>query len=572
MISLSRLESDINISPTPPGDLNSMLGRGVKKPGVSRILCLLAFFTLLAVSVQYQSGSYGSELSHWPDAPGHVTNSIMIHDYVKAWKWQSPMGFAEQFYGYYPKVSIGMWPPLYYSLAALWMMLVGVNKVALLVFVAFTAGGMATMVAWLVWRLWRQEAGILAGILWVFLPQVLFGETVFLLDIAVSLVQFVAMLALLLFLERRTIRSAVWFGLWAAIAMLTKGNAMALANFTVILVVITRSWWTLRHPGLYAAAVIVACVAGPWQWVSLGVSSRSGLLEKVNFDSVSVLALGYGEVLVREMGWPLLLMGVSGIVWVLWRLWTKREVDPKLTGTVALMLGSFSFHCMVPLTIPDERYMMTVYSCLVILVAVGVRQWGDWLPSRWGSTDLRALIVATVVVGMFSVQTFRFPRHLAQGFEPVAAMFEREAWAKDRILICSDSNGEGGFIVAIEIADRRPQHMVLRTSKFLSENSWSGQKPKALLTDTLAVRNFLDSYQVDAVVVDNTSPMSQQDRQLLLKTISENGGQWETIVDGRAIGTQRNLTVFHRRQWKKKDGGSLRVPLTHTLRRDLMIN
>jgi len=146
-----------------------------------------------------------------------------------------------------------------------------------------------------------------------------------------------------------------------------------------------------------------------------------------------------------------------------------------------------------------------------------------------------------------------------------------ESGNNDRILICSDGDGEGGFIVAMELADRRPQHMVLRATKFLSDNTWSPPERKALLESTAQVRKFLDDYEVHAIVVDNTSPLWIEDRKLLLQTIQEDGAIWEKVSEGRAPGMRRDLSVFHRRGKLKKNGSKLTVPLTHTLRRDLAI-
>jgi hypothetical protein len=105
-------------------------------PKLGQLLLLFCFLSLVIIGVQWYSGSYQSELSHWPDASAHVVNSMLIHDYLLKGIGQNPLRFAEQYHIHYPKVAIGAWPPLYYVIAALWMLVFGVNKTALLVLVA----------------------------------------------------------------------------------------------------------------------------------------------------------------------------------------------------------------------------------------------------------------------------------------------------------------------------------------------------------------------------------------------------------------------------------------------------
>jgi hypothetical protein len=342
-------------------------------PKLGQLLLLFCFLSLVIIGVQWYSGSYQSELSHWPDASAHVVNSMLIHDYLLKGIGQNPLRFAEQYHIHYPKVAIGAWPPLYYVIAALWMLVFGVNKTALLVLVALTAGAMATLIGALIWRWWHPLAGILTACFWVFLPQIIFGSTIFILDIAVALAQFLALLALVRFWEKRTIAAAAQFGFLAAAAIYTKGNATALALFAPLAILLSSNWWVLRHARIYLSALIVLLFALPWQLFYLTIFQGNALITRIDHYFIWGRASGYLEILIREMGWPLLSLAFTALSAILWRSFRALDVPVFLKALTALAIASFVFHCVVPIPGPDERYMTTVYSCLTGLAAAGLR-------------------------------------------------------------------------------------------------------------------------------------------------------------------------------------------------------
>lgn len=72
----------------------------------------LAFF-LVAVVLQVANGSYGADVGWECDAASHYMNGLLIRDYLAQGAPSSPMSYAMNYYGHYPKVGIGQWPPLF---------------------------------------------------------------------------------------------------------------------------------------------------------------------------------------------------------------------------------------------------------------------------------------------------------------------------------------------------------------------------------------------------------------------------------------------------------------------------
>jgi hypothetical protein len=66
------------------------------------------------------------------DEPAHVVSSLLVHDYLTQGLGQNPLNFARSYYAHFPKVAIGRWPPLFHGTEALWMLVFGRSKRAML--------------------------------------------------------------------------------------------------------------------------------------------------------------------------------------------------------------------------------------------------------------------------------------------------------------------------------------------------------------------------------------------------------------------------------------------------------
>ena len=116
-----------------------------------RFSCLvfLALF-LLSLMLQLHSGAWQSDFGAHADEGAHVVTSLMVRDYL-AGGWQEevhPLKYAQLYYDQFPKVAIGHYPPGFYGLASL-PLLLSRCSVSLLLFMAALSAG----VGWMTWRL-----------------------------------------------------------------------------------------------------------------------------------------------------------------------------------------------------------------------------------------------------------------------------------------------------------------------------------------------------------------------------------------------------------------------------------
>lgn len=79
-------------------------------------LALLAGALVLAQLRAYQAGFSGA------DEPAHFLNGVFVSSYLHGHAGSNPMAYAVEYYLHYPKISIGHWPPAYYGLLGLLML------------------------------------------------------------------------------------------------------------------------------------------------------------------------------------------------------------------------------------------------------------------------------------------------------------------------------------------------------------------------------------------------------------------------------------------------------------------
>ena len=72
------------------------------------------------------------------DETRHAMGGVFLHDFLRDFPLRWPLQYAYEYYGKYPAVSIGHWPPGFYFIEAIFFMLFGiavwVSRLAVVVF------------------------------------------------------------------------------------------------------------------------------------------------------------------------------------------------------------------------------------------------------------------------------------------------------------------------------------------------------------------------------------------------------------------------------------------------------
>jgi 4-amino-4-deoxy-L-arabinose transferase-like glycosyltransferase len=177
----------------------------------------------------------------------------------------------------------------------LWGLAFGTSPLAILLLM----NALAVLIAALVFVTLRASlgagAGFVGGALFLMFPIVQTYTGRVMAELPLALFTLLAALSFGRFLDRARLRDSLAFGLFASLAILTKGNGIALALLPLFALALGRRWELLRRPALWAAAVPVVLLCAPWYAFTLsGVSGT--------WDGGATPSLGYAS---RALGFYL---------------------------------------------------------------------------------------------------------------------------------------------------------------------------------------------------------------------------------------------------------------------------
>ncbi|MEI8108475.1 MAG: glycosyltransferase family 39 protein, partial [Verrucomicrobiota bacterium] len=228
---------------------------------------------------QKMEGADRSEFGGHPDEAAHYVTGLFVHDaVVEGWKYVgggmkgSPVAvgkeFANDYYAHYPKIGLGVWPPFFYVVQTAWTLPFSVSRTSMLLLLC----GLAAVVAGQLFSVLRREfgfwAGIFGGVMWLSLPLVRAGYGMVMAETLCTILIFGAMMAWGDFLDSGKRGDAVRFGIFAGLAIMTKGTGMALALAAPLALVGSRRWGLFLRFELWLGVILVAILAGPWTWAT----------------------------------------------------------------------------------------------------------------------------------------------------------------------------------------------------------------------------------------------------------------------------------------------------------------
>jgi hypothetical protein len=229
-------------------------------------------------------------------------------------------------------------------------------------------------------------------------------------------------------------------------------------------------------------------------------------------------------ILFEQLG-PIAVVGAA--VFLITRIFRAGgPFEIEIAGAGCLALAVYVFHVFAPVPGPDGRYMMGALPGLIFLFFAGVSLAARALgPGRsWMGYAAAALLLLAMPRGAWIVT-----RHDHLGLDAAARILS--ASANRVILVDADATAEGAFVLSLALLDHRPEHIVLRSTKLMSDNPWDSSVYRPRLNSPDEVRTILDRVPVDAVLLDLTRPGWQQDSALLVRALRSDPANWTMTND-----------------------------------------
>ena len=384
----------------------------------------VSLLTICGVLLFAVRGITRGEFSYNVDETQHACTGQFVADLLRDHPFRHPVEYTYLYYVHYPALSgVLHWPPLFYLWEGLVFLVLGPSVVTARISILL----LAALTLWIWFRLVEEVestwAAVAATVLLGLAPAfLLFARTV-MLEIPSLLLCLGASYLWIRFLRQGRDGSLVGFAAMAALAMLTKQNAVYLAMFCVLSVAALRRWGLLWRRASAVAVGVAVLIAGPYYGLVslLHWSSIRGDLAEKQSGMLAQLAY-YPRALPELMGWPLLLLSLVGVVTCRW--WGRREnhivfgswslavylamtaIGHKEPRYVLYLLPAMVYFAVWPVAfavrpvvlgrVAGEARRAAVGSLAVVMVAVGVRAWKTQRPYVTGyAAAVRGLRAAT---------------------------------------------------------------------------------------------------------------------------------------------------------------------------------
>ena len=227
-------------------------------------------------------------------------------------------------------------------------------------------------------RLIPSWVAFAAGVLFVALPVVRLSTSMVMSEMLLTLGSFAAVLAFAEFMESGSARHAVQFGLFATLAIMTKGTGWILVLVPPIAVAVTARWDLLRNFNFWLPAVFIGPLCITWQVVTLRMASNGMLPMSVSYAMDAFPHL-----------WLSLLTN-SGILLGVFALLAAGNVSLYRRGGGHLRASMFAvvsttvvFQTIVAVGAEPRRIVIAIPALFVLaaLFCQSLSRWGKHLPA-----------------------------------------------------------------------------------------------------------------------------------------------------------------------------------------------
>lgn len=478
-------------------------------PPVARTAAVFLAFLAVVIVLQLASGAYKSEFSGYPDEPAHYVTSLMVRDYIVNLKPVPPVEFAVSYYNHYPKVALGHWPPFFYIVQALWMLIFTASRASVRLEMAFTTALLAYAVYSEARRWFAWKPALLAGFLTVCLPIVQTYTDEEMSDTLLTLLCFSSAVYFGRYIDSQRWRDSLLFATFFSLAVLTKGNGWLLALLPAFALPLTRKLRLILQPSFWGALALVAILCLPWQLMTMEVVERgwTGGSEPSSYYALNA-SIAFLRILAGITGPALSLLVAIGITITVFAPMLRKPAASTPAVMAALLFAVWVFHSIVPAGVEDRKMLIAAPALILFLFAGGL--WvADRLPLTGKLFHWRRALAAITGAMVFSGQTFAIPRQTHYGYAEAATFITSRASLRgSRILVSSGSGGEGLLVSEIAMHEAHPTDVVIRATKALAKVDWNADAStyQSFFSTPAQIDEYLERCRIDLVVLDSFPP------------------------------------------------------------------
>jgi hypothetical protein len=400
------------------------------------------------------------------DETRHLMTGVFFHDFFISGDWLHPQKFAINYYVQYPALGLLVWPPGLHILEGLWFTIVGVSYPAarLLIELCFVGA------CWQLFSLIRlkQTQFFAASTVGLFSLMPLIAP--FSRHVMGEVPTLFLVLGSILHIEKSLMavaprRRDLWLACTlAALAALTRFDAVFLIPYAMGRVLLARHWALFRQKHFYAACAFASLLTGPYYaftWKEYGQAASHAATQGTGTQAQAAPFFGtanlgyYPSVLPDSAGWALTLAALAGLA-IMYQKEQRKLAAPFLVLIAAVYI---TFTPLAELEARHAIYGLPAWAYLATLLIHTC--------IKWVHCPIRQGIYAFVGVFMLAVFTFweTNSRHVNYVFGyAIAAQYVAQNSENDQRILM-DAFLNGGFIYDIRRLAHAKNLTVLRGDK-----------------------------------------------------------------------------------------------------------
>jgi len=495
---------------------------------------------MLAVTLLLQSRLGAETREFVSDDAGHFVTMVVLRGLVLSGNLLSPLHYIVNYFEHYQILGLGLWPPGYHLFGGAWTSVFGVSRGSAMAMQALLVAGLAMTVMLAGWHPLGPLLAVAAGFGTLLSPLLLAGLANLQADVPTALTMLLAALAFWRLLMHGRLQDGLLFGATALLAIMTKGNAIALALLPPLGILLSGRWSLLRRAGFWIPALVILPIAVPWyvmtySWTSAGFRFTFG----ASYTGVAVPFIASQFLLVYG---PFILL-LAGFAWV--ELLRRRD-NVFAAVMLALVLANVLFQAIAPAAL-EPRYLLPSVAPMLLLAARGALLVAAAAGRVWPSVR-RPVGLAALAAGVL-IPLLTSPPDLPTGIGARAAAEEvlrRLPPGDSVLLIASDAPGEGAVSVELIMHEGvNPRMTAVRGSRLLGGGGYNNFEYQPRYPSPEAAMAQVERLRIPMVLLDRTPAASRWAHVgQLAAMLDRPGAGWDRAAQVTADG--RTWDVFLR--------------------------
>jgi 4-amino-4-deoxy-L-arabinose transferase-like glycosyltransferase len=380
------------------------------------VIVLLGLVALVTWLTSARAGDFW-----WSDAPRHAMNGAFVLDLLHAWPADDPVQWAYGYYLQHPAVTILFYPPLFYAFLAAGYELFGVDHAVAQGMVALFHWGLLIAIYALSRRWLSRPAAFGCALIAGAGPELLVWTRQVMLDVPAYAFLVLAVILLLRWLDRGDPMTLRWFVAAELAAIYTKFNVGFMLPVLGLTILAARGPRALLDRQVLLAGGIfgVLMLPGVWMTMEFGIGNIDSVVgsERPDAARTSLEAWSYYlRIIPQQLGWPVAVLAVIGVVGAAWRRSLSRRDLALLGGWFVVGYTAFSM-----IMVREPRHSLMI----LLPVAVAAMAACDGLREKLGRQA--GVLAVTVAVGTTAWGLFANPAPRVTGHAEAARVVAQEA-------------------------------------------------------------------------------------------------------------------------------------------------